>query len=352
MEEMGIAKEQTCANCGSAIDGKFCKQCGQKVIEHNQSLWHLVIHFVSDIFHYDGKFIRTLKLLLTRPGFLPSEYKNGVRQKYVDPFKLYLFISAAAFVVFITFDNSEKTSTKISNPDIIHFIDSTRLALLKDTAYQAKMEKIRYRTIKATVYGKEILIFEVSDMLRHGERYYDSVQNTFAPDKRSKGFKRYKEKKITRIFEIYDTAPYNHAKKIHERGYLMAPKSFLFCMPFFILGLYILNYKKRKEYPSAYHAIFTMHFYSTLWVFITLETIISILLDNPVTETIYSYIGYGIFSGCLVYLYVAMFRFYKERWWLTLIKAIILIFFTAFIYYRILLVLKEYFIINLTSLPA
>lgn len=350
--EQQTANEQQCPNCGSAIDGKYCKNCGQKNAEHKQTIGHLLFHFVSDIIHYDGRFIRTLKLLLTKPGFLSSEYKNGVRQKYVDPFRLYLFISAVAFVAFITFDKSEKTSTKISNADIIHFIDSTRLALQKDTAYQAKMNKIRYRTIKKTVYGKEIQIFEVSDMLRHGERYYDSVQNTLAPEKRSKGYKRYKEKKISRIYELYDTAPYNYSKKTWERISLIIPKSFLFSMPFFIFGLFLLYYKKRKEYPSAYHAIFTMHFYTTVWVFITLDSIFSGLLENPVTKTIYTYVGYGIFSGCLLYLYVAMFRFYKERWWSTLIKAIILIVFTLSLYYCILLVLRQYYIITLTSLHA
>lgn len=352
MGEVQIAKEPTCANCDSVIDGNFCKQCGQKVIEHKQTVWHLVMHFVSDIIHYDGRFIRTLKLLLTKPGFLSSEYKNGIRQKYVEPFRLYLFISAAAFIVLINFEKEGETSTKISNPDIIHFIDSTRYALLQDTAYQAKMEKIRYRTIKKTVYGKEIQIFDVSDMLRHGEQYYDSVQNTLPANNRSKGYRRFKEKKISRIYELYDTAPYNYSKKTWERISLIIPKSFLFSMPFFIFGLFLLYYKKRKEYPSAYHAIFTMHFYATVWVFITLDSIFSGLLENPVTKTIYTYVGYGILSGCLLYLYVAMLRFYKERWWQTLIKAILLIIFTVLIYYRILLIFKEYHIITLTSLHA
>ena len=349
---MQIAKEQSCANCGSAIDSKYCKQCGQKVIEHKQTIWHLLVHFVSDITHYDGRFIRTLKLLLSRPGFLSSEYKNGVRQKYVAPFKLYLFISAAAYIAFVAFDNAEKTSTKISNPEIIHFIDSTRLVLQKDTAYQDKLDKIRYYTIKDTVYDKKIHIFEVSDMLRHGERHYDSVQNTLPHEKRSKGYKRYKEKKISRIYEIYDTAPYNYLVKTWERIRLIIPKSFLFSMPFFIFGLFLLYYKKRKEYPSAYHAIFTMHFYSMVWIFMTLDSIFSSFFENPATKAIYTYIGYGIIVGCLIYLFVAMFHFYKERWLLTLVKAIILTISTGLIYYCILLVLREYYIINLTSLSA
>lgn len=349
---MQIAKEQSCANCGSAIDSKFCKQCGQKAIEHKQTIWHLLVHFVSDIIHYDGRFIRTLKLLLTKPGFLSSEYKHGVRQKYVDPFRLYLFISAAAYIAFVAFDNAEKTSTKISNPEIVHYIDSTRLALQKDTTYQAKLEKIRYHTIKDTVYGKKIHIFEVSDMLRHGERYYDSLQNTLPPEKRSKGYKRYIEKKVSRIYEIYDTAPYNYLIKTWERIRLIIPKSFLFSMPFFIFGLFLLYYKKRKEYPSAYHAIFTMHFYSMVWIFMTLDSIFSTFFENSATEAMYTYIGYGIIAGCMIYLYVAMFRFYKERWWLTLIKSILLIIFIVLIYYCILLVMRQYYIITLTSLPA
>lgn len=352
MEALQTPDEQKCKNCGAVVDSKYCKECGQKAIEHKQTIWHLTMHFLSDILHYDGRFIRTLKLLLTKPGFLSSEYKNGARQKYVDPFKLYLFISAAAFIVFITLDKPENTSTRISNPAIIHFIDSTRAALQKDSTHLARMEKSKYRTIKTKAYGKKIEIFEVSNMFRHGVPYYDSVQNTLLPEKRSKGYRRYKERCVVKIFELYDTAPYNYLKKTHERINLVIPKSFLLSMPFFIFGLYVLNYKRRKDFPSAYHAIFTMHFYATIWVFITFDSIVSSFLENPATETIYEYIGYAIFSGCLVYLYVAMHRFYKERWWLTLIKAIVLIIFTGFMYYRILLILKEYYITSLVSLPA
>lgn len=354
MGDMHLTNERQCPCCGSVIDGRFCKDCGQKVIEHKQTIWHFVIHFASDIFHYDGKFIKTLKVLLTRPGFLTVEYRKGVREKYLDPAKLYLFLSAIVFVVLITFEKPESTITKISDPKIVYFIDSARAALQTDSAFRAKINNnpARHAIIKSTLNGCPIEILEVPDMMKHGERYYDSIQNTLPPEKRSTGYKRYKERKLVRAYEVYDTAPYNYAKKRHEKINLVIPKSFFISMPFFVIGLLILNYKKRKRYPSAYHAIFTLHFYSTVWVFIMLDSIIAIFLEHPETAAIYSIIAYTILSGCMVYLFVAMLRFYEDKWWLTLIKAIILTGFTILYSILVLYTLREYHILSLGAIEA
>lgn len=352
MEAVQMPDEQKCKNCGAVIDGKFCKECGQKAIEHKQTIWHLTMHFLSDILHYDGRFIRTLRSLLTRPGFLSMEYMKGVRQKYVDPFRLYLFISALAFVVFITFDSPQKTVTKIHNPDIIHIIDSTRAALQADTIHNSRNQKSRYNRIKFEVKGTKIVILDPPDILKRGEHYYDSVQNTLTPQKRSIGYLRYKDRKFIKAYEVFDTAPYNYSKKMDEKISLIIPKSFFVSMPFFILTLFLLYFKKRNLYPSAHHAIFTLHFYTTVWVFITLDTIISTFLEHPRTIVIYRYIGSAIYLGLIVYLFVALSRFYKERWWVTLIKVIILTTITAFIYLLIMYTLREYFILSLNSISA
>ncbi|MBS1771248.1 MAG: DUF3667 domain-containing protein [Bacteroidetes bacterium] len=352
MEDVEITNEQQCKNCGSVLDGKFCKNCGQKVIEHKETIWHAVTHFVSDIFHYDGRFIRTLKLLLTRPGFLSLEYKNGAREKYVDPFRLYLFMSALAVVVFVNIESPQETVTRRDNPDIIRFIDSTRAALLTDRAHSAKNKKGRYDRIKFEVNGKKITILDPADILKHGKRYYDSVQNTLSPQKRTSGYFRYKDMKVIEAYDAFDMAPYNYSQKIDEKISLLLPKAFFISMPFFILALFALYFNKRKQYLSAYHAIFTLHIYTTMWVFIMLDSITSTYFEHPKTHIIYTCVGYIIFFGCLVYLYVAMLRFYKERWWLTLIKAIVLIIFTGLVFYGGVLILKEYLTISLATIPA
>jgi hypothetical protein len=60
-------------------------------VDHDFSLRHFFLetlpHEVLDI---DGKFLRTLRLLLLRPGMLASEYVVGRRQRYVGPLRFYV----------------------------------------------------------------------------------------------------------------------------------------------------------------------------------------------------------------------------------------------------------------------
>ena len=54
--------------------------------------WH---EFVG----YDGRFVRTLALLLRQPGSLTNEVLQGRRARYIFPIRLYLFASFLYFVV-------------------------------------------------------------------------------------------------------------------------------------------------------------------------------------------------------------------------------------------------------------
>jgi hypothetical protein len=88
-----------CANCGAALDGPFCAQCGQKAGPLNPS-FHDVLHDVfHEVAHLDSKLAQSMKFLLTRPGFLTQEYFAGRRVRYVSPIRLYLTMSLLYFAV-------------------------------------------------------------------------------------------------------------------------------------------------------------------------------------------------------------------------------------------------------------
>ena len=52
-----------------------------------------------EILNVDGKIFRSLRLLLTRPGFLTREIFAGRRASYVSPLRLYLVASVLAFAL-------------------------------------------------------------------------------------------------------------------------------------------------------------------------------------------------------------------------------------------------------------
>lgn len=92
--------EKICLNCNTPLSGRFCHVCGQENVEPRESIWSIITHFFNDITHFDGKFFRTVGLLIAKPGFLPLEFINGRRASYLHPIRLYIFTSAVFFLVF------------------------------------------------------------------------------------------------------------------------------------------------------------------------------------------------------------------------------------------------------------
>jgi Protein of unknown function (DUF3667) len=88
-----------CQNCGAALNGPYCGACGQREHSRIVSLGHLLQEAVGDILHLDSRIWRTLRPLLLRPGLLTVEFLAGRRARYVPPFRLYLVVSIALFVL-------------------------------------------------------------------------------------------------------------------------------------------------------------------------------------------------------------------------------------------------------------
>src|ERR1700743_593598 len=88
-----LRHEKNCLNCGFRVEERFCSRCGQENVEPKESWVHLVGHFLADITHFDSKIFITIKDLVWRPGFLTREYAEGRRVRYLNPIRMYIFIS-------------------------------------------------------------------------------------------------------------------------------------------------------------------------------------------------------------------------------------------------------------------
>jgi Protein of unknown function (DUF3667) len=90
----------TCANCDAVLQGPFCHVCGQNADTHKRSILHLAWEALEDLFHLDGRLLRTLPDLFFRPGRLARDYMESRIARHVPPFRtflvaLLLFIFAA-----------------------------------------------------------------------------------------------------------------------------------------------------------------------------------------------------------------------------------------------------------------
>jgi hypothetical protein len=91
------AHHANCQNCGAPLGGPFCSACGQHDVEYHRSLWPMLEDALEGFFHFDGKAVKSVRYLLTRPGFLTQEFVAGRRASYANPLRLYIFISFLFF---------------------------------------------------------------------------------------------------------------------------------------------------------------------------------------------------------------------------------------------------------------
>jgi hypothetical protein len=107
----------TCPNCGAGFEGAFCATCGQKAGPLNPPLRDVLSHFIEEALNVDGKTFTSIRLLLTKPGFLSLEQLHGRRVRYVSPIRLYLLMSLLYFAVAAFAPSSILPVTININPD-------------------------------------------------------------------------------------------------------------------------------------------------------------------------------------------------------------------------------------------
>lgn len=89
----------TCLDCGAAVTGKHCEQCGQSAGVHVLSMREVAGDVTHSLLHLDSRVWRTLRLLVRQPGELTREFIAGRHQRYLPPFRLYFAISILFFAL-------------------------------------------------------------------------------------------------------------------------------------------------------------------------------------------------------------------------------------------------------------
>jgi hypothetical protein len=88
----------TCKSCGNTFHGNFCNECGEKVLHaSDRSFKRFAETIFKTITFADSKFVKTLWLVLKKPGFLSREFIEGKRVKYLKPLSLFLVLNLAYF---------------------------------------------------------------------------------------------------------------------------------------------------------------------------------------------------------------------------------------------------------------
>ncbi|PZR72210.1 MAG: hypothetical protein DLM73_13750 [Chthoniobacterales bacterium] len=101
-----------CENCGTELRGHYCSNCGQAAVNSHRSFRHVIVDVLDAFLSWDSKFIRSLGLLLWRPGWLTNQFLEGRRVRFVHPLRLYLVVSIAFFLAARLIPMSESRTIK------------------------------------------------------------------------------------------------------------------------------------------------------------------------------------------------------------------------------------------------
>lgn len=87
-------ENQKCKNCDQPLRGNFCSNCGQNAHEHRINAHYFLHDIPHSVFHVDGGFFYTIKMLFTHPGLMIEEYLEGKRVKYFRPIAYVMVMTA------------------------------------------------------------------------------------------------------------------------------------------------------------------------------------------------------------------------------------------------------------------
>ncbi len=123
---------------------------------------------LADVVSVDGKTLRTLAKLVTRPGFLTYEYVAGRRVRWTQPAQLYLLVVALFFVVnayrpFISIDpGAGKVLSSLSAVAVGQTIDPAEMARrmgpgVSPDAYRERFEAAASGYLSTFLLGTVVL---------------------------------------------------------------------------------------------------------------------------------------------------------------------------------------------------
>jgi len=362
-------KENNCLNCGAVVYGRYCHMCGQENIEPKESFWHLVTHFVYDITHFDGKFFSTVKYLLLKPGFLSGEYITGRRSRYLNPIKMYVFISAFFFLFFFSIVNPsfetdkkeeerptygeaklkienriEELQTDLKdkgNPQFARKIIENQLQLLQQdrqtiTKDTTNLSELNYYKVK----GLSMSLSQYGDLAQ-----YDSVQRALPAKDRDNWMDKMVTRKTIQLQSKYSHDGNELLKNLFEKFRHSFPQLFFISLPLFALLLKLL-YIRKKSFYFVDHVIFTVHLYCAMFI------MLFILLSISHLENLYylkwlQYFTLAFTIYLVWYPYKSLRNFYDQRRMKTVLKYLLLLIMSSIVMSLLFVVFLVFSVFNL-----
>ena len=333
-------EDSECHNCKHPFFGneKFCPECGQANKNPKITFGNFVHEVFNGFISWDSKFWTTFIPLLTKPGKVSRDYIDGKRQRYANPFRFYLTISVLFFLIigatesYDTFKElrTGKTESEKSINDQIDDATKKSDSVTIDSLLNAALQKADSIERAELLKTSPIINFDSTknnsnilasiSILKWSKfsvfnKEHPTIETDVALD--SLGLEKTFGNRFsyTRLKAFSSIINNNGESKEFSKQLISYVSISLFIfLPLFTFFLKL--FYRRRKFTYVEHLVFVFH---TQTVFFLLLTIFYII--DYIKHPQYSI---GLFLALfLVYLYLAMKRFYKQGHLKTFIKFIL-----------------------------
>ncbi|MBR5835148.1 MAG: DUF3667 domain-containing protein [Bacteroidales bacterium] len=314
-----------CLNCQTELHGKYCHACGQLATQQKPTVKEFLMEYLNIAFIWDLHFVKTIKKLLLKPGYLTSEYVSGKFVSYTHPIKLNMFLLFVFITMFLLFHSDENMGNAIQN---FTQREEVQLELItEDKAYMESLNSSRTDTVQ--LYAPLNLSLHFPEIIANADKQvsvYDdqiTVWNAALPHKliedgvltlHSDGYY------VFNADEGREIEGQNELETIWKQMITLTTKFFpiiiLFTVPFLAFLIHIQT--RNRNHSKFKHFIFSLHYTAFLELVIIFLYILNLTVLPPswFMQTI-------IMAGSVIYLTFAIKYVYEtKRWTGALLKSI------------------------------
>lgn len=321
-----------CLNCGAAVTGQYCGQCGQRATTRLISLWELVRDAFGDLFELDSRLWRTMIPLLVRPGLLTRDYLQGRRARYMPPFRMYLVLSLLFFLIAF-FDPQDQLAIFYEPPAETTQVEASTDAGRREEARKTLEALIEEGVLDESILGPDGPLAdlppadtatqsppEAADSTGLNVRFNGNDSECFSVDDDFESMPAWFQRRFTkeRLEHVCQRVKSAGAAGVGRELLDNMPIALLVLLPIMAFVLKLMYPLSRRYYVE--HLLFVIHFHAFLFVLITLQilwTRLILLLGLYDAIAVLPVVATSLYVP--VYLYKSMRRVYEQgHLWTTL----------------------------------
>ena len=335
-----------CENCGAALQGHWCAECGQPAIAYRRSFRYVVADLLNEFLNWDSKFFTTIALLILKPWRLTNEFLAGKRVRYVNPLRLYLLASILFFFAVnygakgINFDASKlgpkdraDLEAELKKEDLPPAAREKLEALLRDSSPSPAPSPATNAPspTPATKASSDV-----------------ASQPTKSANEQKKEYGKIGERPFVAFDDAKSTTPFGHwiesraKEKMGEHGTKMGlfistlfsnlPYMMLCCIPLFACVLKVLYIRRRLFYID--HLIYALHIHTFFYTAVMLIVLATIALNRFVPGAIAGWLIALLWIAFVTQIFLSIRYVYRQGWFFSIFKFL----FGGFVYLIVLLI--------------